>query len=66
MHPLFEGIKYSVKDKIITVSGKDKMLVSQAAEIICGLRKMNKYKIKGCNIVGRPIKLRKPSKTEGE
>jgi len=51
-----EGIKISVAENIITISGMDKMLVGETAATIRAVRKPEPYKGKGIRYVGEVVR----------
>lgn len=59
-HPVkftpLEGLKLTVADNVITVSGTDKMLVGQMAATIRGVRPPEPYKGKGIRYVGEQVR----------
>lgn len=54
--PAREGLKMSVADNIITISGIDKMLVGEQAANIRAVKKPEPYKGKGIKYVGEYIR----------
>ncbi len=59
-HPVkfspLEGLKLSVAENVITVSGTDKMLVGQMAATIRGVKPPEPYKGKGIRYVGEQVR----------
>lgn len=61
------GVKFSVKENLITVSGVDKTLVGDTAAKIRAIRPPDPYKAKGISYVGEKIRRKagKAAKTVG-